>query len=258
MFRKSMLSLVTLLLMAFSAFSLRSSVSAQGTLDPTKPLPFYLLTIEGTLAPKTVADAQALHNQTAGAPESVAAAKALGDLSHMIYLPTQPAASGAGELLFMDQWNSIDGLNKFFANPQVQAQAGQIFSQRDASVWTPAEGFYSYHLAVPYGRNDRLVAMVRGTVGSRADAMALHNMIVGSQVNAARMAGDLSHDVYFKLTAPGEPESLEFLAVDVWTDAAGMGKYYGNPDFQAGVQKLFTAPPTISIWTQTAGDWVEW
>lgn len=157
-----------------------------------------------------------------------------------------------------DKLRGVEGLNNFFANPTVQEQAGEIFSQKDATVWAPAEGFYSYHLAAPYGKNDRIVAMVRGTVASRADAMALHNLIVASQMSVAHAAGDISHDVYFMVTPPGEPESLEFLAVDVWVNAEGMGKYYSNPDFQAGVLKLFTAAPTVSTWNQTMGEWVEW
>jgi hypothetical protein len=88
--------------------------------------------------------------------------------------------------------------------------------------------------------------------------MALNNQLVAGGMNGARLAGDLTHDVYFKLVAPGDPESLEFLAIDVWMDATGMGTYYQNPDFQAGVMKLFTTPPTISTWVQTAGDWSEW
>lgn len=255
MFRKSMILMVSVLALVMG---ISATVNAQNSIDPSKPLPFYLLTIRGTLAPKTLADAQALHNKTAGDPQSSAAARSLGDLSHMVYLPTTKPDSGAGEVLFIDQWNSIDGLNQFFANPTVQEQAGQIFSQRQADVWVPAEGFYSYHLATPYGMNDRLVVLVRGTVSSRADAMALHNQIVASQINIAHAAGDISHDAYFMLTQPGTPDSLEFLAVDVWTNAEGMGKYYQDPGFQAAAQKLFTAPPTISIWTQTTGEWVEW
>lgn len=252
MFRKSVILLLALVLAA------AMSVSAQGDADPTAPLPFYLLTVRGTLAPAALEDAQALHNSTAGAPESVAAAQSLGDLSHMVYLPMQSSAGGAGEVLFIDQWNSIDGLNQFFANPTVQEQAGQLFSQREALVWAPAEGYYSYHLTAPYGSNQRIVAMVRGTVASREAALAVHNAIVAGGINAAHMAGDISHEAYFMLTPPGEPEPLEFLAVDVWTSAEGMAAYYGNPAFQSGVLTLFTAAPTVSTWNQTTGQWVEW
>lgn len=253
MFRKSVILLLTIVF----ATGLMS-VSAQDAFDPSQPLPFYLLTIRGTLAPETLADAQALHNATAGAPESVSAARALGDLSHMVYLPMQAPESGAGEVLFIDQWNSIEGLNQFFANPTVQEQGGQLFSEREAVVWVPAEGFYDYHLSAPYTSSDRIVVMVRGTVKPRDEAMAVHNQIVAGGINAAKLAGDISHEAYFMLTPPDAPESLEFLAVDVWTSAEGMNAYYSNPDFQSGVLELFTAPPSISIWSPTTGDWVEW
>ena len=75
MFRKSMILLVALLLIVVSGVSVGSSVYAQGTVDPTQPLPSFLLTIRGTLASKTLADARALHNKTAGDPNSIAAAR---------------------------------------------------------------------------------------------------------------------------------------------------------------------------------------
>lgn len=257
MFRKMMM-LAAVLLMVIGFGSVRPAVYAQDAMDPAQPLPMYLLTIRGTLASKTLEEAQNLHNTTAGDPNNMAGAQSLGDLTHMVYLPITQNGNTPGEVLFMDQWNSIEGLNQFFANPQVQEQAGQIFSERDPLVWVPAEGFYSYHLAVPYGKNDRIIAMVRGTVSSREAAMALHNQIVGSQINAAHAAGDISHEAYFMFTPPDAPESMDFLAVDVWTDAAGMNAYYSNPDFQSGVMQLFTAAPDISLWNQTTGEWVEW
>src|SRR5262245_7156508 len=86
----------------------------------------YLLAIRGTLASPTLEEARAIHNATAGAPPNIAAAWALGDLSHMVYVPAGPPTAEAGEFLILDVWNSLDGLNQFFANPQVQHQAGQI------------------------------------------------------------------------------------------------------------------------------------
>ncbi len=218
----------------------------------------YLLSIRGTLAPKTLENARTIHNETAGAPPNVAAARSLGDLSHMVYVPANHNGTDSSEFLILDVWNNIDGLNQFFANKQVQEQAGQIFSQRDPVVWTPAEGFYNYHIPVPYGKNERIVAVVRGKVSSIDEARTVHNEIVGNNVNAARMAGDVSHEAYVRLAAPGSPEALEFFAVDVWMDASGMNKYYDNPEFMSSFQKLFAAQPTTSTWVHPTGDWVEW
>jgi hypothetical protein len=220
--------------------------------------PFYLLAIRGTLKPATLEAARTLHNSTAGAPANVAAAKSLGDLSHMVYVPTTAPTRGAGEFLILDIWNSLEGLNQFFANKQVQEQAGQIFDSREPVVWAPAEGFFDYHIPAPYGKNDRIVALVRGLVQSREQAQAVHNELAGGQVNAARRAGDLSHEAYFRLTPPGTPASLEFFAVDTWMSAEGMREYYDNPEFLTGFSKLVAGPPTTSTWQHPAGDWVEW
>ncbi len=231
---------------------------AQDMSEPKGALSLYLLAIRGTLAPSTLDAARIIHNQTAGAPANVAAARSLGDLSHMVYVPLGEPSSGAGEFLILDVWNNLDGLNQFFANPQVQEQAGQIFSTRDPVVWTSADGFLSYHLPAPYGKNDRIVAVVRGTVHSRAAAQAAHNAIVAAQINKARMAGDVSHQAYFRLAPPETPAALEFFAVDVWMSAAGMREYYEDPAFLSGIEDLFAAPPSTSVWTHPAGDWVEW
>jgi quinol monooxygenase YgiN len=218
----------------------------------------YLLSIYGKLAPKTLEAARALHNQTAGAPANIAAAKSLGDLSHMVYVPLGQPGPEAGEFLILDLWNSMDGLNQFFADPHVQEQGGQIFSQRDPVVWEPAADFYSYHLPVPAGKNDRFVGVVRGMVRSRQEACQVHNELVAAAIKTSRSRGNISHEAYFRLSPPGSPESLEFFAVDTWMDAQGMGQQYQDPDFLSGFGRLFAAAPMASVWAQPAGSWAEW
>jgi hypothetical protein len=218
----------------------------------------YLLAIRGTLLPSSLEEARVVHNATAGAPASVAAAWALGDLSHMVYVPAGPPAAGGGEFLILDIWDSVDGLGQFFADPHVQEGGGRIFSSRDPVVWMPAQGFTSYHLPAPSGQNDRIVSLVRGTVASHAAAQATHNAIIAAEHVAARRAGSLSPVAYFRLAAPDSPEALEFFAVDVWMNAAGMMEYYQKPEFISAVQSLFTAAPVTSAWVHPAGDWTEW
>jgi hypothetical protein len=218
----------------------------------------YLLAIRGTLAPKTLDAARKIHNETAGAPASIAAAKSLGDLSHMVYTPAPQSALGPENFHILDIWNNLDGLNQFFANNEVQEQAGLIFTERDPVVWAPAEGFTGYHIPSPYGRNDRIVALVRGTVHSRDGARSQHNALTDGLLNKARLAGALSHDAYFRLAPPDATPSLEFFSVDVWMDAAGMGQFYQDPEFGSGFQGLFAGEPTTSIWVHPAGDWAEW
>ncbi len=218
----------------------------------------YLLSIQGKLSPKSLEAARTIHNETAGAPANVAAAKELSDLSHSVYVPIGHNGRDAGDFLILDQWNKLEGLNNFFGNVHVQEQAGLIFSARDPVVWKPAADFNSYHFPPTYGMNQRRVGIVRGTVASRQTALKLHNDLTAKMVNRARAAGNLSHEAFFRLTQPGQPESLEFFAVDVWMDEASMNNHYQDPDFMSGFSTMFTARPDSSIWVHPAGDWVEW
>jgi quinol monooxygenase YgiN len=219
-------------------------------------MPIYLLSIQGMLASPGLEDSRTLHNGTAGAPDNVAAAKSLGDLSHMVYVPLDTNGSESGAFLILDVWNSLDGLNQFFANPQVQEQAGQIFSQRDPVVWQPAEGFFSYQLPSPMGKNERYVGVVRGKLHSEEEGRRVHNALAGKFVNKARSRGNLSHHAYLRMSPPGTP--VEFFAVDVWMDAAGMAQHYGDPDFTSAFGELFAEMPSASVWTHPAGTWIEW
>jgi hypothetical protein len=100
----------------------------------------YLFTLRGKVKPPTVADARELHNKTAGSPDGIAAARALGDLSHNVYTS---AGNGAGsdEVLIIDYWNSPSGFGQFFADPQVQAGAELLFTEREGILWAPTSGF---------------------------------------------------------------------------------------------------------------------
>ena len=102
------------------------------------------------------------------------------------------------------------------------------------------------------------MSTVRGMVKSRAEAQAVHNELVGKLINKTRSRGNMSHEAYFRLTPPGTPESLEFFAVDVWMDAAGMQEHYTDPEFLGGFGKLFAGEPATGVWTHPAGEWVEW
>jgi len=225
-------------------------------------LTLYLLTIRGTLAPDTLEAARKVHNQTAGNPDGVAAAKSLGDVSHMVYVPMphegHAKTKGAGEFLIMDLWYNMEGLNTFFADKNVQEGGAMIFSERDPVVWAPAEGFTSFHIPAPFGENDRIVAVVRGTVKSVAEAKKLHNTAMTKTISKARKSGMLSHEAYFRMAAPNSPEALEYFAVDVWMSGEGMGDYYGDEEFLESFNHFFTAEATDSVWVHPKGDWIEW
>lgn len=225
-------------------------------------LTLFLLTIRGTLAPATLEDARTIHNQTAGNPDGVAAAQSLGDVSHMVYVPMlhngQASPNSAGEFLIMDLWMSADGLNTFFSDHQVQEGGNMIFSDRDPVVWAPAQDFVSFNIPAPFGKNDRIVAVVRGTVKSREEAQQLHNTALVKTISQGRKLGMLSHEAYFRLAAPGSPESLEFFGVDVWMNGEGMADFYRDEDFLTGFNRLFIAEADTSVWIHPKGDWVEW
>jgi hypothetical protein len=225
-------------------------------------LTLYLLTIRGRLSPATLEEACKIHNMTAGDPGGVAAAKSLGDVSHMVYVPLphngHAQTKGAGEFLIMDLWTSPDGLNTFFSDHKVQEGGAMIFSERDPVVWAPAEGFASFHIPAPYGQNDRVVAVVRGTVNSMEEARKLHNMAMAKTIRKGRACGLLSHEAYFRLAAPGSPEALEYFGVDVWMGAEGLGKYYGDEAFLESFDHFFTAEAADSVWVHPQGDWIEW
>jgi hypothetical protein len=225
-------------------------------------LTLYLLTIRGTLAPATLEASRKVHNQTAGNPAGVAAAQSLGDVSHMVYVPMEhdghAKTKGAGELLIMDLWYSMDGLNTFFADKQVQEGGAAIFTERDPVVWAPADGFVSFHIPAPFGKNDRIVAIARGTVNSVADAKKLHNAAMTKTISKARKLGMLSHEAYFRMAAPNSPEALEYLQVDVWMNGEGMGSYYGDEEFLESFNHFFTAEASDSVWVHPKGYWIEW
>ena len=225
-------------------------------------LKLYLLTILCTLSPDTLEAARKVHNMTDGEPAGVAAAKSLGDVSHMVYVPMphdgHAKSKGAGEFLIMDLWYSIEGLNTFFADKQVQEGGAMIFSERDPVVWAPAEGFTSFHIPAPFGHNDRIIAVVRGTVNSKEEARELHNSTMTQTISKARQLGMLSHEAYFRLAAPNSPEALEYFGVDVWMNGEGLGGYYGDKDFLAGFDGFFTSEATDSVWVHPKGDWIEW
>jgi len=70
---------------------------------------------------------------------------------------------------------------------------------------------------------------------------------VGPIVNTARAAGSMSHEAYFRLAPPDSPEALEFFAVDVWYNAAGMAQFYKDPQFLAGFQKMFAGMSNATV-----------
>jgi hypothetical protein len=220
------------------------------------PSPLFFLTVRGKPLAKTIEEARVLHNETAGSPQGVAAARALSDLSHLVHVPLD-AKTECSDLLFLDIWSRIEGLNQFFSNPDVQKQGARLFKEKDATVWTPVPGVFGYTIPTPTAKTGRYVGIVRGKVKSRDAAREICNRLAGS-INRARMKGILQHGMYYRLTMPNEPESLELLGLDLWNDAEGMTSYYQDGEDMKLFGDLFASAPETSVWKAAPGAWSEW
>jgi hypothetical protein len=220
-----------------------------------------VLTVRGTLIPESLEAARTLHNETAGSEQGIAAARSLGDLSHNVYAPSarSPQSSAkAGELLFLDRWDNPKGIMDFFSNPHVQQQGGRLFSTRDATIWMPARGSFSYRLPAPKAKSDRYVGMVRGAIKSPEQAIAVFAGVDAKAQRDARRRGLVSHEVFIKLQAPGDSAPPELLGLDVWCDFGGMTEHYSDKTHMAGLGGAFAGPPAASVWEQATGPWSEW
>jgi hypothetical protein len=192
--------------------------------------------------PPTAEATRQTHNATVGDPAGVAAAQALGDLSHLIYAPV---GDWTGELMFIDQWMSADSLQQFFVDTHVQGAGATLFTSYDPVVWLPADGFHSYHIAAPLGQNDRIVAMLRGAVTSLDAARIAMNGTWQQRVLAAHRQGLQSHEMFVRLAAPGAPEALEILGVDTWSSPDGLGSVYDDPTFRQPSMACSRARPKL-------------
>jgi len=177
-----------------------------------------LLTVRGTLVPKTLEDARNLHNDTAGSPAGIAAARALGDLSHKVYAPclrTKQSGLKDNELLFLDTWCDPVSIGTFFSDHNTQAAAARMFAQRDGTVWMRAAGSYSYHLPPHRGKNDRFVGMIRAPIASPERSIEIFAGVDAKVVRDARKRGIMSHDIYIKVPTPGDTGGPELLGIDI-------------------------------------------
>jgi len=219
-----------------------------------------LLTVRGTYSPPSIEACRVLHNDTAGSAQGIAAARSLGDLSHKVFAPVPGSNSSAkaGEVLFLDWWQDPKGLMDFFSNPHVQEQGGKLFSSRDASVWMPARGAFTYHLPSPASKNDRYVGMVRGQIRSPEETLKIFRAADTKAQRVARTRGILSHELFIKLNAPGDTSPLELLGLDVWYDAKGMAEHYSSPDEMSALSGAFAGRPDATVWSQVPGQWSEW
>jgi len=216
----------------------------------------FLLTVRGKARTATTDEARNLHNATAGNPAGVEAARSLGDLSHQAF--TGYGDAQAGEVLFIDFWNSLPGLRQFFSDPQVQAGADQLFSSRDLPVWSAVRGSGGFHLTVPAGKAVTAVGLLRVPVNSLDKAAEAFTAYTAATINTSRRHGIVSHSVWSRVPESGEQPVPEVIGVDLWMDAGKMNGYY---DLGLGFDALgpvFTGQPDTSAWQSAPGEWTEW
>jgi hypothetical protein len=220
-----------------------------------------VLTVRGTLVPSNLEAARPLHNETAGSERGIAAARALGDLSHKVYAPclaSKQSSAKKGELLFIDRWVDPKGIMDFFSSSHVQEQASRMFSAKDATIWMPARGSFASHLPAPMGKDKRFVGMIRGPIKSPEATIEVFRGVDEKAQRDARRRGLMSHEIFIKLAPPGDTSALELLGIDVWCDFDGMSEHYTDQTHMAGLGTAFTGPPQATVWEQAPGQWSEW
>ena len=221
-----------------------------------------LLTVRGTYIPESLEAMRVLHNQTAGSEQGIAAVRSLGDLTHNVYAPssaTKQSGTKAGELLFVDWWDSPKGIMDFFSNPQVQQQAAKLFSDRDATLWMPASGSSSYRLPAPKAKAERFLGMIRGVIPSPEVAIGVFADVDVRAQRDARRRGLVSHELFIRMDAPGQSAPPpELLGIDIWSDFAGMTEHYADATHMSGLGAAFAGRPQTSVWEQAGGHWSEW
>ena len=218
-----------------------------------------LLTVRGTLIPRSIEEARSLHNSTAGSPQGIEVARSLSDLSHCVYAPAAGAgelsAAKPGELLFLDTWGDPAGLQQFFSDPRVQEQGGKMFSARDGSVWMPARGAFTFHVPPTAAKPPRFVGMMRAPVKSPEAAIAAFAQMVTTNLGVSRRRGLVSHGLYVRMGPPSEP--AEILGLDFWATQEGLAEHYGDPKAMTGLKEVLAGAPVFSVWEQASG-FSEW
>jgi hypothetical protein len=198
-----------------------------------------------------------MHNQTAGSPEGISGARALGDLSHSVFTPLLGAPGAEdNELLFLDVWKDASGIGTFFSNEQVQQGAAILFSEREAVIWMPAAGAFGFELPAPMSLSGRYLGILRGPIDHPQHAMDTLRKVHEAGISDARRLGQLSHQLFIRVPMPGESGPLEALGLDLWADAAGMSEHYST---LSGFEAAFNGDIQTSVWEQgSGGSWIEW
>lgn len=101
---------------------------------------------------------------------------------------------------------------------------------------------------------------VRGTLAQPSDLAAArtgHDAGARGAEDKARSLGDFAHHVLLGTPYAGTTAD-EFLAIDQWRGAlADVQGFYADPEFQAAIGPLFSAPPSLRVYERRE-DWHSW
>lgn len=101
-------------------------------------MPFYT-TVRARLKHADVQDAMDAHNGVVS--RIVDTTKANGGSGHRVFAnPEDPR-----DFLAMDTWESLEGMQKSYGDPTIQAEIGSLFeSPPEVKVWAPREGWTTF------------------------------------------------------------------------------------------------------------------
>ena len=215
----------------------------------------YLLTVRGKVAAPSVADVRELHNATAGAPQGVAAARSLGDLSHNVYSAVN---DGSDTILFIDHWNSLSGLGRVLRRPAGpggrraavrRARRGRVGP--DERVRQPS----SRAAVGPVGRRRRRPAR-RGQL-ARCGRGRVHRLRRGDDQHRAALRARVAQHVVADRRpggdrGAGDPRRrpVDRRRADECVLELRLGYEHLGP--------VFAGEPQTSVWQSAKGEWIEW
>ena len=240
-----------------------------------------LHTTRGTLNPKTLEEAWTMHNHflTQGTPPGIEIARSLSDMSHNVYTPVEGLGSvsnaSPGELLFIDYWADLSGMETFFSNPFSVSAGDRLLSERVESEWMKAADAFTFHVPATAGPSTRFVGMLRAPVREASEVIAALGKLVSTNLGASRRRGQISHDLFVRhaavmearpasnghrsagesAAAPTEP--VEILAIDVWFTRDGLKEHYSDTTFAHGLDEVLARPGALSVWEPVSG-FSEW
>jgi len=182
-------------------------------------------------------------------------ARMAGDYGHDALLGTTLLGTTENLFLGIDQWESLEGAQAVYGDPDFQAAFGMLFAEPTApELFERREDWHNWGDLEAGDGGDHWYVVVRGRLaGDDLEAsQAAHDRVAAAGEGAAMALGDVAHVVWV-----GTPEdSQQFFAVDVWTDSEMIEAFYGNPEFQMAFGALFEAPPTVGVYGST--DWHQW